>query len=219
MKKLLFTMSILLAWATSLSAQITREQANEIVLQYIKTEITLPYLLYVNVNTPSEEGIAVTTFQEEVFNAKYTCWAYYLNENPELTEPARHRYLFVKENDGNLLEVITNNDLCPEDLTQWTEVTPTGLVDVEGNNGILIYPNPTSGQLTIDYGQLTIENVEIFDMLGKSVGNVETRLITSPQSETGQSGIALNISHLPSGVYFVKIKTENGIAVRKVVKN
>jgi hypothetical protein len=35
---------------------------------------------------------------------------YYLNENPELSEPSRHRYLFVKKDAGNLLEIITAND-------------------------------------------------------------------------------------------------------------
>jgi len=77
-----------------------------------------------------------------------------------------------------------------------------------------IYPNPTDGQLTIDNGQLTIENVEIFDITGKCVATVETLRATSLQTTT-----TLDISHLTSGVYFVKIKTENGMITKKVVKN
>jgi hypothetical protein len=209
MKKFTISMLILLAWTTSLPAQITREQADEIVSQYIKNEVTPPYLLYVNVKTPSEESIAVTTFQEEIFRTKYACWAYYLNENPELAEPARHRYLFVKENDGNLLEVITNNDMVP-DLTQWTEVISAGLVDMERNGEILIYPNPTDGQLIIDNGQLTIEKIEIFDLLGKMVFIVETWRAASLQ---------FDISYLPAGMYFLRITTENNVVTSKIIKN
>jgi hypothetical protein len=31
--------------------------------------------------------------------------------------------------------------------------------------------------------------------------------------------ITINISHLPTGAYLVKIKTEHGIIIQKIVKN
>jgi uncharacterized protein YjdB len=75
---------------------------------------------------------------------------------------------------------------------------------------ITIYPNPTSGELTIENGELKIENVEVFDVIGRMY-HVETLRATSLQ---------LDISHLPTGIYFVRIQTENGkIITRKVVKN
>ena len=209
MNKFIIPMLVLLAWTTSLSAQITREQADEIVWQHIKNEVTPPYLLYVNVNTPSEGGITVTTFQEETFKAKYACWAYYLNENPGLTEPTQHRYLFVKENDGNLLEVITSNDMIP-DLTQWTEVT-VGLIDMGENGEIVVYPNPTDGELIINNEQLTVNNVEIYDVMGRMV---KTRFIASLQDDT----TTLDISCLPSGIYFLRIQTETGTTTKKIIK-
>ena len=115
---------LIICTTTSLSAQITREQADAIVLEYIQ-EIALPYSLYVNINMPGEEGIIITTFNEEVVRVKYACWAYYLNENPGTSEPAQQRYLFIKENNGNLLEIIISNDLVPEDIaSNWKIVTP-----------------------------------------------------------------------------------------------
>ena len=153
MNRVITPMLILLAWATSLSAQITREQADAIVRQHIENEVSPPYLLYVNVNAPSQTGIDITTFQEETFKAKYACWAYFLNENPTSTEPAQHRYLFVKENDGNLLEVITSNDRAPNDLTQWEEMMPVGIVEAQGIASVRVYPNPTTGELQVtSYG-------------------------------------------------------------------
>jgi len=154
MKKALTLMLVLTACTTSLSAQITREQADAIVWQYVQNEVAQPYILYGNLNTPSEGGMVVTTFNDEIVKVKYAYWAYYLNENPETSEPSQHRYLFVKENDGNLLEIITTNDLSP-DLTEWKFVL--GLGDMK-KEFVSIYPNPTIGELRIKNYELKITN-------------------------------------------------------------
>jgi uncharacterized protein YjdB len=87
------------------------------------------------------------------------------------------------------------------------------------NGQLTIYPNPTNGQLTIDNGELTIENIEIFDVMGRNVG---ANLYGRPNNtDIGQSNIGkseIDISHLPSGVYFIQIKTENEMITRKVIK-
>jgi len=210
MKKLIVSMLILLAWTTSLSAQITREQANAIVINHIENEVTPPYLLYVNVNAPNQTGIAITTSQEETFKAKYPCWAYYLNENPTSTEPAQHRYFFVKEKDGNLLEVITSNDRAPSDLTQWEEMMPVGIVETQGIASVWVYPNPTTGELQVTSYELQVTGIEIYDVFGKNVS------VKFPSFGGVRGG---NISHLPNGVYFLKIQTDNGTITQKIIKN
>ena len=78
------------------------------------------------------------------------------------------------------------------------------------NSSIKVYPNPTTGELTIDNGQLKINNVEIFDIYGK--------LLSFHHLITSSSHHLINISHFPTGVYFVKIRTEAGEIVRKIVK-
>ena len=171
MKKISFFLFILFCYAASLHAQITQEQANAIVLQHIQAEVAPPYVLYVYAHAPSAEEMVITTHNEETIKVKYACWSYYLNEKPNINEPCQHRYLFVKENDGNLLEVITSNDLTP-DLTQWTLV-PLSVIDGETNNFILLYPNPTTGELRIENGELKIKNVEIYDISGKNIFNFQ----------------------------------------------
>jgi hypothetical protein len=199
-------MLIFVALATSSSAQITREKADEIVLEYIQNEVTPPYLLYVNVNTPTAEGIAITTYQEETMKVKYACWAYYLNENPNVSDPTQHRYLFVKADDGNLLEVITANDLGADVSTDWIPLNNTGLIDLRENR-IVVYPNPTRGELRVESGEWRVESVEVFDVFGKSYG-----LTVLPS-------YGLDISHLPTGTYFLRITTETGVVTQKVIKN
>ena len=79
----------------------------------------------------------------------------------------------------------------------------------ELQNNLKIYPNPTTGELIIDNGELTIDNVEIFDIYGRKLSSLIPH--SSPL-------ISINIFHLPDGIYFIQIQTENGTIMRKVVK-
>ena len=209
MKKTFILGTVLLIWTASLPAQTTRKQADNIVKEYLQNELVQDSLLYVRANLPSAESISITTSNEEVFTAKYACWAYYLDEN----EPTQRRYLFVKENNGNLLEVIANNDNGSADTNQWLLVGTTSLAEREENNIKLLYPNPTNGQLTVDNGQLTIDNIEIFDILGRM------QPVSKSPFEGGRGMFFIDISHLPTGIYLLKIKTETGIITQKIIKN
>jgi len=80
------------------------------------------------------------------------------------------------------------------------------------NSNFKIYPNPTTGELTIDNGQLTINSVEIFDIYGR-------KLHSSPLTSHLAPRTSINISHLQAGIYFVKISTEAGVTTRKIIKN
>jgi len=77
---------------------------------------------------------------------------------------------------------------------------------------ITVYPNPTTGQLTIDNGQLTIDIVEIYDVYGK-------KLFTNHYSLFTNDGVVLDISYLPKGIYLLQIKTDKGLVNKKVIKN
>jgi len=84
---------------------------------------------------------------------------------------------------------------------------PVGITEFDSK--FHIYPNPTDGEFKIENGELKIENVEIFDVMGK-------KIIFNFQLSTFNS---INLSHLPNGIYFMRIQTENGVITRKVVKN
>ena len=91
-------------------------------------------------------------------------------------------------------------------------VTITGVgIKTMTNDGITVFPNPTTGKLTIDNGQLTINNVELFDVYG--------RMQKSRKAEEQKGELNIDISELSKGIYFLKINTENGIVTKKVIKN
>ena len=82
-------------------------------------------------------------------------------------------------------------------------------VNEQAFSNLLVYPNPTTGELKIENGELKIENVDIFDIYGRNLTSHTSYLL--PHT-------SFDISHLPAGVYFVKIFTEAGVVVKKVVK-
>jgi len=75
------------------------------------------------------------------------------------------------------------------------------------DNPITVFPTPTTGELQIISYELRIINVEVFDIYGRNK-KAESRM----QNE-------IDISGLSAGIYFVKITTEQGEVVKKVVKH
>ena len=85
-----------------------------------------------------------------------------------------------------------------------------GIEDILENQ-ITIYPNPAKERIFIET-PFHIESVEITDLSGR---NFFSSTINNEVSEQNQS---LNVSSLPTGIYFVKIMTDKGLIVKKVVK-
>lgn len=83
----------------------------------------------------------------------------------------------------------------------------TTTLNVAQNNidGLKVYPNPAKNTLYITSDSFATKEVELFDVLGKSVLN--TKVINN----------TVNISSLSKGVYVVKITEEGKTATRKIV--
>ena len=203
MKKLV-SVVVLSLWAMYLPAQTTRGQADTIVRNHLQNENLQNCPLYVNVNAPNQAGIVITTSNDEVIKAKYACWTYYVDE----TEEFKRRYFFVKQDNGNLLEVIATNDVGG-DLSQWELATnPVGLTEFEINNIKPLYPNPTDDLLNIPCtGDYT--RVEIHDLKG-------VRLFSELLSD--KEVCVLNVSFLKTGIYLLSVYGETKV-VYKVIKN
>jgi hypothetical protein len=84
----------------------------------------------------------------------------------------------------------------------------TGIAKNAAVNGMMLYPNPTSGEFTIELNNNAEKNIEVTDVTGRVI------VSTSTVSET----VNINLSNLASGVYYVKVQSENANKVVKVVK-
>ena len=79
-------------------------------------------------------------------------------------------------------------------------------------NLIQIYPNPTDGKLRIETSDMRYKtsDIEIFDVLGRKC---QVSYLTSDISNH-----LIDISHLPTGIYFIRTQTKDGVITQKVVK-
>lgn len=74
---------------------------------------------------------------------------------------------------------------------------------------VTINPNPSDGKFNIKHLNAVIEEITIFDLSGKQVGYI-------PNLDTQE--YTLDIYNYISGIYFVKIKTNEGTTVKKIIK-
>jgi len=112
---------------------------------------------------------------------------------------------------ATITATITNGLAAGTDYTQDFDIEIKALSIDEGAElyRIKVFPNPTTGQLRVTSDELQVAGIEIFDIYGKM-------LLTRTSHITSE--ITVDISEFSSGVYFVKIRTEAGEVVRKVLK-
>ncbi len=92
---------------------------------------------------------------------------------------------------------------CDSIVVLQLTITNVGIADVTDLDGITIYPNPTTGKLTIDVEGVL--KVEAYDNSGRLVGTFVN---------TNQ----LDLTHLPTGTYALRISLQKGNTVRRVIK-
>jgi PKD repeat protein len=105
--------------------------------------------------------------------------------------------MFMAEVSGSYA-CIMNTGGC-ESVSDCTSLTVLANSDFQNAN-VRIYPNPTTGALQMSSSGIEVQKVEIFNALGMKVSD------------------KLDLSGQASGIYVVKIKTDAGTLVRKVVK-
>jgi len=73
---------------------------------------------------------------------------------------------------------------------------------------LVVYPNPTRGELRIEVAGQARNDVEIFDIMGR-------KQKAEGRRQNGEKEMVMDISHLPVGVYFLRVGGETV----KVIKN
>ena len=115
------------------------------------------------------------------------------------------------EGNDYVLQVIDDNgcDLFSSTITIETTVNSEDII-LEKN--ISLFPNPATDEIYLDFTLPRSFDFEIsiHDAVGKLVFDRDVENISHQQLE-------LNISDFSSGLFFIKIKTEDGIWVRKFI--
>ncbi len=71
-----------------------------------------------------------------------------------------------------------------------------------------IYPNPTTGPITIKNEELRMMNVAVYDIYGKEV----------LKQEVGSQKYEVDLSTQPNGIYIVKVITDKQAITKKIIK-
>lgn len=84
----------------------------------------------------------------------------------------------------------------------------TGLVSNQIYAAVYIYPNPTNGNITLEFSNPAQRMIEVIDVTG--------RLIVLEKTST--QSLQLDLSLFSSGVYYINIKDGSGVKQAKVIK-
>jgi len=79
---------------------------------------------------------------------------------------------------------------------------------------IKVYPNPASNSLEVIVSNEQIAEIKIYDVLGKELFE---QLKPTPNISRERNSCTVDVSNLSNGVYFINIKTAEGIVTKKVV--
>lgn len=112
------------------------------------------------------------------------------------------RIVFHSDEGVNQLGVVVDNFVIDGTLaTQQFEL-----------NNIAIYPNPSKGIFNIAMGNVTPKTIEVFDLTGKII-------YSRNEFQNNSSEILIDLSAVSSGIYFVKIASENQSVAKRIIKN
>jgi len=85
----------------------------------------------------------------------------------------------------------------------------TGINENSSLFGLRVYPNPTNGNLNIELNTSSQKSVQVVDVTGRVVVAAQT---------TG-TNLQVDLSNVASGVYYVRIQSEQDSQVIKVIRN
>ena len=120
---------------------------------------------------------------------------------------------FAWADTGTAFTSVTENMENVSDIIEWYEngnfpsSYSYGISDNQSTQDLLIYPNPVSNELFIR-GLKGNENIEIYDAIGRKIDIVKHSGEINP----------ININSQMSGIFFLRIKSENQIRTFKIVK-
>ena len=83
-------------------------------------------------------------------------------------------------------------------------------IDEIQEEGIAVFPNPTSGQIFLDNTtSLEMSHLRVFDNWG--------RIIIDQDGYDSNGGI--DLSNFPNGVFYLKIQSDTAVNTYKIIKN
>ena len=82
------------------------------------------------------------------------------------------------------------------------------------DDGLVIYPNPTGGTLTVETAS-PIRTLTVYDLAGRVMMTVDGGTVETCHG----ASLQVDVSSLPNGIYLLRAVTDNGVETGRFVKN
>ncbi|MDR1222097.1 MAG: T9SS type A sorting domain-containing protein [Tannerella sp.] len=158
---------------------------------------------YERLATYNEYGELLRRYNKESWIDEEQTYKYdyvYDRERDNQNRPAKTTYSYKND---YILDYQTSWE---ETYDTWTTVTlPSGIQET-AKSAVSVYPNPA------------VENISLSGISGKAnivLSDVNGRMLLNRSINEKET---ISVSHLPAGVYFIRIQTNEGISTTKLIK-
>ncbi|PCJ85078.1 MAG: hypothetical protein COA57_08170 [Flavobacteriales bacterium] len=182
-------------------------------VQYDCATISLNAAFSTNTDTIYLNGFSTVTFTNTSSNSTSWQWDFGDGSATSPFENPSHTYTDA----GTYTVTLTAYNSNCSDVSTTTiiviGVTP-GIAEGISENNLKIYPNPNDGSFSaeINFEKPTDFQMELTNVLGQHFFDSKYNQLLSYQ-------IAFDLSDVPNGIYFMKMQTENGFIIKKIIIN
>jgi hypothetical protein len=195
-----------IAWNGSLDAKVAediRKAAKAVVFDSLAHWYIGQYNPVANFQSSHTTSAAIT-FANLSANASQYHWDFG-DGNTSQTENPVHQY-----NTNGQFPVTLVAILCDkrDTLIQTVNITGVGVEATPKHPEVIIYPNPVHGMLNIIPTDAPILSVTVQSLNGTNLQTFEHH---------NADPLSIDLGHLSSGIYLVRIESKYGVAVRRVI--
>jgi hypothetical protein len=91
-------------------------------------------------------------------------------------------------------------------------IDPNGTEDIAENQEIIVYPNPFSNVINIHHLQGSDLSIQLLDAKGSQI------TVNGYKNNDPSSTLSLDLTNQPAGLYFLKIRWDEKVVVKRIVK-
>jgi len=115
-------------------------------------------------------------------------------------------YTYVPADSTYLVTLVAYGTCTNDTATMSISPTPLSISEPNLTDLFKVYPNPTSGLVSINISKQIPYNIEVLDVLGKTIYNTQANGSTQ-----------LNLEGHSKGIYFVQLKALNKVLTKKIL--
>lgn len=168
----------------------------------------LPTLNISDVQDSVGATAAIYTFNAGATNATSITWDF----GNGVTDTGMVSTQTFSTNDSVSVTVTASNDCGDTTATYWYVVSGISVEEVEFLGNLAIYPNPSTGFVTMQLDMPEASEIE-FTLINGFGQPVMSESLGRTQSYNGQ----FDFSNLPKGVYFIRITTDKTSSTQRIV--